>query len=162
MKRENPYGWVAFVIWPLLGGGWGAWVLFQGPYSRISSMSADSFAPFFAWAFAVFFAFVGMIAGAAICLLIGRFVDWLRHRFGITMIVAVAGATLVNVLTLWQIGNLLQAKYPGLKAESPTHQQRRKTPEKFAPNDKGSYRNPCLDPPPTVANERAIWDAECR
>lgn len=162
MKRSSPYWWIILILWPLLGGAWGAWVLFRGPYSRMSHMSVDSFAPVFVWGFAIFFALVGMIAGAAICALVGGLVEWLRRRFGIAIIAAIGIATLVNVLTLWQIGDFLQAKYPGLRAESATRKHRSNAPGKFAPPDKGSYRNPCLDPPPTGTKERALWDAECR
>jgi len=149
MKRSSPYWWIILILWPLLGGAWGAWVLFRGPYSRMSHMSVDSFAPVFVWGFAIFFALVGMIAGAAICALVGGLVEWLRRRFGIAIIAAIGIATLVNVLTLWQIGDFLQVKYPGLRAESATRKHRSNAPGKFAPPDKGSYRNPCLDPPPT-------------
>jgi hypothetical protein len=162
MKREGPYWWIVLIFWPLLGGAWGAWVLFRGPYSRLSHINTDTFAPVFVWAFAVFFALVGLIAGAAICALIGGLVEWLRRRFGIASIAAIGVATLVNVLTLGQIGDFLQAKYPGLRAESATKQHRSNAPGKFAPADKGSYRNPCIEPPPTDTKERAIWDAECR
>lgn len=162
MKRKSLYWWIIRVLWPLLGGAWGTWVLFRGPYSRMSHMNADSFAPAFVWVFAVFLALVGLIAGAAICALIGVLVDWLRRRFGIAIIAAIAVVTLANVLTLWQIGNFLQYKFPGFRAENVTKHHRKNAPEKVAPADKGSYRNPCLDPPPTDTKELAIWNAECR
>ncbi len=162
MKRESPYWWIIRILWPLLGGAWGAWVLFRGPYSRLSHMNADTFAPAVVWVFTVFSALVGLIAGAAICALIGGLVEWLRRRFGIAIIAAIGVATLVNVLTLWQIGDYLQAKYPGLRAENLSRHHRRNAPEKIAPADNGSYRNPCLDPPPTDSKERALWNAECR
>lgn len=162
MKRETLYWWVIRILWPLLGGAWSAWFLFRGPYSRLSHINTDTFAPVFVWGFAVFFAFVGLVAGAALCALIGGAVEWLRRRFGIAMIAAIGVTTLVNVLALWQIGNLLQAKYPGLRTEIATKPNRSNAPGKFAPVDQGSYRNPCLEAPPTGTKERAIWDAECR
>ncbi len=162
MKRESPYWWIVLIFWPLLGGAWGAWVLFRGPYSRMSHMNTDTFAPVVVWVFAVFLAFVGLIAGAAICALIGGLVEWLRRRFGIAIIAAIGVATLVNVLTLWQIGDFLQAKYPGLRAETAAKPHRSNPPGELAPADQGSYQNACSEPPPTDTKERAIWDSECR
>lgn len=162
MKREGPYWWIVLVSWPLLGGAWGAWVLFRGPYSRLSHMNADSFAPVFVWGFAVFFAFVGMIAGAAICALIGGFFEWLRRRFGIASIAAIGVATLVNVLILWQIGGFVQTKYPGLSPDRAVKPHRSNASGELAPADKGSYQNPCSGPPPTDSRKREIWDSECR
>ena len=162
MKRKGPYWWIVLIFWPLLGSAWGAWVLFRGPYSRLSHINTDTFAPVFVWAFAVLFALVGLIAGAAICALIGVLVEWLRRRFGIASIAAIGVATLVNVLALWQIGDFVQAKYPGLRAETAEKSHRSNGPAEQTPADRGSYQNPCSEPPPTDTKERAIWDSECR
>lgn len=117
MKRETLSGWILLGWWPLLGGIWGAWVMFRGPYSRLSHMNGDSFAPFFVWIFAILFALLGLIAGAALCALVGGMVEWLRRRFELFIGAAVAVATLINVLALWQAADLVQEKYPGFRVE---------------------------------------------
>jgi hypothetical protein len=160
MKRESPYWWVVRILWPLLGGSWGAWLGFRG-YFRVH-LNADTFAPVFVLGFYAFFALIGLIAGAALCALIGGLVERLLRYFGVGIVAAFSVATLVNVLALWQIGDFVQAKYPGLRAERAAKPHRSNAPRELAPADKGSYQNPCSEPPPTDTKEREIWDSECR
>jgi hypothetical protein len=160
MKRESTYWWVVRILWPLLGGTWGAWLGFRG-YFRVY-LNADTFAPVFVLGFYMFLGLIGLIAGAASCALIGGLVEKLLRYFGVGIVAALSVATLVNVLALWQIGDFVQAKYPGLSAERAAKPHRNNAPGDLAPADKGSYQNPCSEPPPTDTKERAIWDAECR
>jgi hypothetical protein len=160
MKRESPYWWVVRILWPLLGGAWGAWLGFRGNF-RVH-LNADTFAPVFVLGFYALFALIGLIAGAALCALIGGLVERLLRYFGVGIVAALSVATLVNVLALWQIGDFVQAKYPGLRAERAAKPHRSNAPGKLAPADKGSYQNPCSEPPPTDTKAREIWDSECR
>ncbi len=162
MKRESPYWWFARILWPLLGGAWVAWVWLLGAFHNLPAMGGDSFAPLIVWGFFVFFAGVGLFAGAVSATVIGGAIEWLLRRIGVGIIAAISVATLVNVLALWQITDFIQTKYPSLRAESATKQYRSNDPGQFAPADKGAYRSPCSEPPPTVAKERELWDAECR
>ena len=160
MKRESPYWWVVHILWPLLGGAWGAWLGFRG-YLRVH-LNADTFAPVFVLGSYAFLALIGLIAGAASCALIGGLVERLLRYFGVEIVAALGVATLVNVLALWQIGDFVQATYPGLRAERAAKPPRSNAPGEVAPADKGSYQNPCSGPPPTDTQERKIWDSECR
>ena len=160
MKREHPYWWVVRILWPVLGGAWGAWLGFRG-YFRVH-LNADTFAPVFVLGFYAFFALIGLIAGAALCALIGGLAERLLRYFGVGIVVALSVATLVNVLAFWQISDFVQAKYPGLRAERAEKAHRSNTPGELAPADRGSYQNPCSEPPPADTKERAIWDSECR
>lgn len=162
MKRESPYWWFARVLWPLLGGAWVAWVWLLGAFHHLPNMSGDTFAPLFVWGFFVFFAGVGLFAGAASATVIGSSIEWLLRRIGIGIIAAISVATLVNVLALWQITDFLQTKYPGLRTERAVKPHRGKATGALTPADKGSYQKPCSAPPPTDTRERASWDAECR
>ncbi|MGZ9275338.1 MAG: hypothetical protein ACXW34_11425, partial [Nitrospira sp.] len=121
-----------------------------------------TFAPVAVWGFFVFFAGVGLVAGAASATVIGVSTEWLLRRIGIGVVAAIGVATLVNVAALWQITDFLQTKYPGLRAESEVKPRRNKAAGTLAPADKGSYQKPCSAPPPTDTKERASWDAECQ
>jgi len=160
MKHKNPYWWSIRVSWPLLGGAWGAWLGFGG-YFRLPH-NADSFGMLFASGFYVFFAGVGLFAGAASGALVGGLVEWFLLRSGAGTVAALSVATLVNALALWQIGDFVQAKYPGLHADSRVNPQRSNATGTRPPDDKVFYQNPCSAPPPTDTRERASWDAECR
>jgi hypothetical protein len=163
MKRESPCWWFTRVMWPLVGGAWGAWVGFQGVFQHyVPDMNVDTAAPVFVWGFFVFFAGVGLFTGAASAIVIGGSFEWLLRRIGIGFIAAISVATLVNVLALWQITDFLQTKYPGLRAERAEKPHRGKTTGAITPAEKGSHQKPCLAPPPTDTRERAGWDAECR
>jgi len=163
MKRRTPYCWFTSVVWPLAGGAWGAWVGFQGMYQHlVPGMNTDTAAPIFVWGFFAFFAGVGLFAGAASAMAIGGSVEWLLRRMGIGIVAAIAVATLVNVLALWQIAGFLQAKYPGLRAVRAEKPHGGKAAGEIPPAGKGSYQNPCSAPPPTDTRARAAWDAECR
>ncbi len=160
MKRENPYGWVVRIVWLLLGGACGAWLGFSG-YFRVR-LNADSFAPVFVLGFYAFFALIGLIAGAALCALIGGLVEKLLRYIGVGIVAALGVATLVNVLAVWQIGGLVQTKYPELSADRAVQLHRSNAPGELAPADKSSYQNPCSESPPTDIKKREIWNSECR
>ena len=160
MTRENPYRWFVRASWPLLGGAWGAWVglggYFQLPHN------ADSFATLLASGVFVFFALAGLFVGALSGAFIGGFVEWLLRRTGAGIVAALSVATVVNALALWQIGDYIQAKYPGLRAYSEIKPHRSNPPGALNPADKRSVQKPCSAPRPTDPGERASWDAECR
>lgn len=160
MKRQKPYGWFIHVSWPLLGGIWGAWLGFGG-YFQLPH-NADSFGTFFASGFFIFFAGVGLFAGAALGALIGGLVEWFVRRSGAGIVATLSVATLVNMLALWQISNFVQAKYPGLRADNETKTHRSNRTKVLTPADKGSQQNLCSGPVPTNTRERASWDTECR
>jgi hypothetical protein len=148
------------VLWPVLGGAWGAWVglgdFFQLPHN------ADSFGSFFASAYLVWFAAIGLVAGAALAVLIGGSIEWLLRRFGLGMLAAFGVASLASGLALWQVAELVREHYPGLRVARPADSRRgeaTRTPERA---DRGSNPYPCSGPPPAKAGERATWDAECR
>lgn len=163
MKRDSPYWWFTRVLWPLIGGAWGAWVGFQGMFQHtVPHMNADTTAPIFVWGFFAFFAGVGLFAGAASATVIGGSVEWLLRHIGIGIGPAIGVATLVSVVALSQITAFLQAKYPGLRAERAEESHRSKATGAIAPADQGSSEKPCLAPPPTDTKARATWDAECR
>ena len=159
MRSRNPY-WFVRVSWLLLGGAWGAWLGFGG-YFRLPQ-NEDSFGTLFASGFFVFFAGIGLFAGAAAGALIGGLVEWFLRRSGAGILAALSVATLVNPLVLWKIGDFVQAEYPGLRADSGTKPYRSNATGTLTPADKGSYQKPCSAPLPTDARERAIRETECR
>ena len=91
MKRDRPYWRVVRILWLLLGGSWGAWLGFRG-YFRVH-LNADTFAPVFVLGFYAFFALIGLIAGAALCALIGGLVERLLRYFGVGIVAALSVAT---------------------------------------------------------------------
>lgn len=159
MRRQNPY-WFVRVSWLLLGGAWGAWLGFGG-YFRLPH-NADSFGTLFASGFFVFFAGAGLFAGAASGALIGGLVEWLLRRSGAGILAALSVATLVNVLVLWQIGDFVHAKYPGLRTGSGTKPYRSNATGAPTPAGKASYQKPCSAPLPTDTRERTNQETECR
>jgi hypothetical protein len=167
MKRDGLLRRVLRISWPLLGGAWGAWLGFGG-YLAISH-NADSFGSVLALGFFAVFALVGLAAGAACGALIGGLVDAVMLRSGVGTAGAVITATLVNALALWQIADLVQARYPGLRADGPAkHLQGNpgaRSPAAATPGSSTpgtSSRTSCAEPPPTQPKERGIWDFECR
>jgi len=146
--------------WPLFGGAWGAWLVVR----RLLEMhwNADTFGSAAYLMFGVFFALIFFIVGAAIAALLGRLVESLMRRVGAGVAGAVVVATLVNALAIWQIGNVVQSKVPGLHARDTARAQPTNAPVAGAAAGKGSYQNPCATPPLPDSPERAGWDAECR
>lgn len=159
MKRDSSYHWFFYLLWPLLGGVWSAWLGFRG-YFQVN-LNDDTFAPPFVLGFYVLFAFIGLIAGASLCVLISILIKKLLKYCGVGIFSTLSVVTLVNVLVLWQVGSFVAAKYPGLNAErsATTHADVLK---EFVPIDHNSYQNPCLEQPPEDAKERQIWESECR
>ncbi|MBK7765083.1 MAG: hypothetical protein IPI44_02725 [Sulfuritalea sp.] len=168
MKDGNPYWWAVRVSWALLGGAWGAWLGFGG-YLRLPQ-NADSFATAIVLVFFSLFAWVGLFAGMASGALIGGLAETLLRRFGAGIAGAVIAATLVNVLVLWQIAGVIQAKYPGLRSEDAAKPQRERPPGMRSPAVERPVpsttelppRNPCANPPPAQSRERELWNSECR
>lgn len=160
IKHESLSWWVGRILWPLLGGAWGAWLGFRR-YFWVH-LNADTFAPVFVLGIYAFLALIGLVAGAISCALIGGLVKKLLRYFGVGIITALSVATLVNVLALWQVGNFVQTKYPGLDAERAAKPLRSYAPKEPAPTDKDSYQNPCSEPPPTDTKAREMWELECR
>jgi hypothetical protein len=144
----------------LLGGAWGAWIGFSG-YLRLPH-NADSFATLLASGVFVEFAAIGLVAGAVSAALTGGSAEWLLRRVGMQAAVAVSVATVVCALTLWQAAGVIQTRYPGLRASSRAELQRNPATAVPTPADTRAYSNPCAQPPPTQARERARWDEECR
>lgn len=152
MKHENTFLWILRLSWPLLGGSWGAWVGFGG-YGRITP-NADSFGSLLTLGFFTFFGAAGCIVGAVSAALIGGLGQWLLRRLSMPIVGAVCVATIVNALLLWQLADLVQARFPGLRAPLTAPGAAPKTP--LRPD------NPCTLPPPENPKERANWNAECR
>jgi hypothetical protein len=152
MTKGDAFSRILRISWPLLGGGWGVWLGFGG-YLRLPH-NADSFGSVFALAFFSGFAWVGLVAGIAGGTLIGGSVERLLRRAGAGDSAAAMGATLVTVVAFWQVGSLLQAKYPGLRPPDATGAV---TPVTSRPPE-----NPCAGPPPEKPGERASWESECR
>ncbi|MDP1860220.1 MAG: hypothetical protein Q8K82_16200 [Gemmatimonadaceae bacterium] len=113
MKHGTRAAWVVRVSWPVLGGVWGAWVGFRG-YLRLPD-NADSFGTMLAAGFFGLFALGDLAIGVAVGALIGRSVEKLLRRSGVGVIAAMAVATLVNALILWQLAEWVQARFPGMR-----------------------------------------------
>ncbi len=161
MMRQTPYCWIVRISWPLLGGAWGAWLGYRG-YVHLPSYNADSAGSLLVSVFFLFFAVVGLFAGAASGALIGGLVEWFLRRSGARIVTALSVATLVNALVLWQIVDFIQVKYPGLRANSSINSHRSNETEALIPADKSSYQMTCSSPRPIDPKERVSWDAECR
>ena len=140
------------ISWALLGGLWGAWLGFGGHF-RLPS-NADSFATFFATGFFSFFAVVGFASGMAVGVLVGGLTEKLLRHLGVGTVGAALAATLVSAAVLWQVGGVVQAKLPGLRAPvpGPAVSPARETPPEQA----------CDKEPPANSPQHASWEAECR
>jgi hypothetical protein len=76
----------------------------------------------------------------------------------------------VNALAIWQIADLVQTRYPGLRADGSAKLHLGGNPGARSPTVASpvsstpgpSSRTSCSDPPPTQPKERGIWDSECR
>jgi hypothetical protein len=162
MKGGHPHWWFASLFCPLLGIAWVVWFWLPGMLQRLPHLGGDTFAPLFALGFFGFFALLGLAAGATSATLVGASIDWLLRRIGIGAIAAMVMATLVNLLALWQATDILQARYPGLRAGAvvkPASDKASRVPD---PAGNGATANPCAISPPTDKKERANWEAECR
>jgi hypothetical protein len=158
--RQNFYRGFVRSIWLLLGGAWGAWLGFGG-YFRLPH-NTNGFGTFVASGYFVVFAALGFLAGAASAALFGGLTEWFLRRCGQAGAAALSVATLATALLLWQISDVVQARYPGLRASAVTQPQRNTPAAAIRPVDKMSHPNPCSNPRPTEARDRASWDAECR
>lgn len=159
MKHERLYWWYVYILWPLLGGTWGAWLGFRG-YFQVQ-LNADTFAPIFVFGFYALFALIGLSGGAALCALVGLCVDRLLRYLGMGMIAALTVVTLLNGLALWQVGDFVQTKYPGLRAKQSAKTDSGNVP-RLAPAETDARQNPCSERPAADTKEREIWDSECR
>jgi len=168
MKRGGSLWRVIRISWPLLGGAWGAWLGFGGYFAL--KYNADSFGSVLSLGFFAVFALIGLAAGAVSGALIGGLVYAVMRRSGVGMAGAVITATLVNALAIWQIADLVQTMYPGLRAGGPAKlhlggNPGARSPAVAAPVSSipgPSSRTSCSDPPPTQPKERGLWDSECR
>ena len=115
MTSETTFVRLARLSWPVLGGVWGGWLGFGG-YLRLPQ-NADSFAMVFAIGYFILFACVGLVVGGASGALVGGLVEKLLRQLGVPIAGALCVATLVNVLALWQIADVVQTQFPGLKSE---------------------------------------------
>lgn len=137
--------------WPVLAGVWGAWLGAQG-YRGIP-YNADSFATTFALAFFSVFALIGLGAGLLVGAALGRLSDGLLRRLGAGPPAALAIATVVTALACWQIGEVVQARFPGFGRPACTP---------ATPIAKSPAENACASPPPEDPRKRRLWDSECR
>ena len=168
MKRGGTLWRVMRASWPLLAGVWGAWLGFRGYFAL--EHNADSFGSVLALGFFAGVALIGLVVGAACGALIGGLVDAVMRRSGVGVAGAVLTATLVNVLATWQIADLVQTRYPGLRVDGPAKPHTSGNPESRFPvvaapasSAPGSTSQAsCSDPPPTQLHERGLWDSECR
>jgi len=161
MTRAMPYARLTRVLWPVLAGAWGAWVGFQGLFSQLPHMNADSAAPLFVWMTFGLFGLVGLCIGALLGAVIGRCADSLLQRLGAGTGAALVLASLLTALVIWQVTGFVQHRYPGLRAPATAQVQRAASPQ-IGPPDAAGRPNPCEASPPTDARERAAWDLECR
>ena len=152
MTSPNRAHWAIRATWPLLGGAVGAWLGFGG-YLRLPQ-NADGFGTLFALGFFVAFAGAGLVGGLVVGAVAGGAVELALRRLGVAAAGALAVATLVNALVLWQLVVFVHDRYPGLRAPSATRA--------VATPAKPASRNPCALPPPADAKARALWDSECR
>jgi hypothetical protein len=168
MKSADPLWRAIRISWPLLGGAWGVWLGFGG-YLALAP-NADSFGSVLALGYFAVFALVGLVTGAASGALIGGLVDAVMRRSGVGLAGAVITATLVNALAIWQLADLVQTRYPGLRAHGPAKLHMGGDPGARAPavvapmssTTGSSSRTACSGPPPTQPKERGLWDSECR
>jgi len=169
MRPGGAWGSALRVSWPVLGGAWGAWLGFGG-YLRLPP-NADSFGSMLALGFFVFFAVIGLLAGAVAGALIGGSVEAVLQRSGAGIAAAIVVATVLNVLALWQIAGFVQAKYPGLRSQAAAASDGAGAAAGRAAAVRGSAnpvpepsrKNSCAEPPPPPqSRERAAWESECR
>ena len=153
-----PYARLTRVLWSVLAGAWGAWVGFQGLFSQLPHLHADSAAPLFVWMTFGLFGLIGLFVGALLGGLTGRCADWLLRRLGAGNGAALVVASLLTGLVVWQVTGFVQHRYPGLRAPSGTPAVTPPT----GPSDAAPGQNPCQASPPTDARDRAAWDLECR
>ncbi len=120
MTQDRRSAWVGRILWVISGGAWGAWLGLPGLFSV--HLNADTFAPIFVFfCIYAFFALIGSIAGAALCVIVGGLVEKLLRHFGVGILAALSVASMVNVMALWQLwqlwqlGELVQTMYPGLR-----------------------------------------------
>lgn len=163
MRVRSPPGWFTRVWYPVMGGAWGGWIGLQGLFQHLApAVNRDTAAPIFVSVAYAAFAVIGLVAGAALATVVGGSTDWALQRLGAGRVATVCLALLVTVFALWQITDLVQTTYPGLRAERAEGHDRRNAAGTGTSADQNAHRNPCLDPPPTEARERVSWDAECR
>jgi len=161
MKASMPYARLTRVLWSVLAGAWGAWVGFQGLFSQLPHLNADSAAPLFVWMTFGLFGLIGLFVGALLGGLIGRCADGLLRRLGAGIGAALVMASLLTAVVIWQVTGFVQHRYPGLRAPTVTQDTPAVTPPK-GPSDAARSQNPCQASPPTDARDRAAWDLECR
>ena len=161
MKASMPYARLTRVLWSVLAGAWGAWVGFQGLFSQLPHLNADSAAPLFVWMTFGLFGLIGLFVGALLGGLIGRCADGLLRRLGAGIGAALVMASLLTAVVIWQVTGFVQHRYPGLRAPTVRQDTRTVTPP-ADPSNTAHRKNPCQASPPTDARERAAWDLECR
>ena len=161
MTGITPYARLTRVLWSVLGGAWGAWVGFQGLFSQLPHLNADSAAPLFVWMTFGLFGLIGLFVGALLGGLTGRCADWLLRRLGAGNGAALVVASLLTGLVVWQVTGFVQHRYPGLRAPTLTQDARAVTPQ-TGPSDATPRQDPCKASPPTDVRDRAAWDLECR
>lgn len=144
--------WVR-AAWPALGGLWGAWVGLRGLFRL--AYNPDTFASMLAGGFFVLYALIGLLAGAACGWLVGRLVESGMRRIGAGLVVALAVASVVNLVVLWQASRAVGRIYPGLRAERGAPPVVR---SKATPAARGCAVPPAADDP----TSRKSWEEECR
>jgi len=162
MSGQPSRGTLRLIGWCLFGGVWGAWVGFQG-ISQYSgpAMNHDTAATVLVWGMFVFFAAIGLFAGAATASAVGSAVAWGLRRLGVPPIATVIVAVLVTGGVLWEVGALVQESYPGLRSARVAKPVGDKADAVTVPGAKDSAQNPCLASPPTEKRARESWALEC-
>lgn len=158
MKPGSMLLWAVRISWPLLGGVWGAVAGFGG-YNGLAN-NADSFGTLFAQGFFITTAIIGLFAGITCGVLVGGVTERLLRYLGAWPLFALCVATAVNALVIWQLVGVVQTKFPGFRP--PAAKPDAATQSKESLTHKRQAKSPCEQPPPQNAQERAIWDAECR
>ncbi len=162
MKDPKPPGWMVRLLWPALGGAWGAWVGF-GPVLRyLPITNHDTFAPFGLILFGLIFAMVGLLIGAYSAMLIGAAAERLLRFLGAGAVPALVMASALNGLAIWQMTAIFQANSTPTRPSGTVKPRRSTTPLTPTPAEQGSFKNACSDPRPADAWEGALWDTECK
>jgi hypothetical protein len=165
MKPASPLQRLAHTAWPVVGGAWGAWLGLGGYFGL--ARNADSFGSFFASGYFLVFGLIGLISGALAATALGRWFEALLLRTGLASAAALLAASVLTALLLWQAGDWLHTRFPGLRAESPrnlhpTGQRSDRTPAQAAPPASGAAStSTCAVEPPKQSAQRNLWEAEC-
>lgn len=148
------------ICWTLLGGFWGAWLVVRRLLGV--SINGDTFGGAAYWLFGIAFACLFFIVGAALAALTGHQVERLMRRMGVGVFAALASATVVTGVIVWQAGLSLQAMYPGLRPLVASDTERARSMVVLPQTTHDSRATTCRAPRPLDTDGAKAWDSECR